>query len=133
MASIDSRTPDNSSDGVTSSSYGDGHYIEGTDGDDTIVGTGAGDYIKGSLGNDLIYGAGKGTTGQWWQDLDTVSYTEDLYVLNRSTGEQVKAFDIVLNADKSVTVTRIDLSGDGNDSSDTLYAVSYTHLRAHET
>ena len=123
MASIDSRTPDNSSEGVTSSSYGDGQYIEGTDGDDTIVGTGAGDYIKGSLGNDSIYGAGKGTTGQWWQDLDTVSYTEDLYVLNRSTGEQVKAFDIVLNADKSVTVTHIDLSGDGNDSSDTLYDI----------
>ena len=123
MASIDSRTPDNSSDGVTSSSYGDGHYIQGTDGDDTIVGTGAGDYVKGSLGNDLIYGAGKGTTGQWWHDLDTVSYTEDLYVLNRSTGEQVKAFDIVLNDDNSVSVTRNDLTGNGDTSTDILHDI----------
>lgn len=124
MASIDSRTPDNSSDGVTSSSHGDGHYIiEGTNGDDTVVGTGAGDEIKGSLGNDLIYGAGKGTTGQWSQDLDTVSYTEDLYALNRSTGEQVKAFDIVLNDDNSVSVTRNDLTGNGDASTDILHDI----------
>ena len=71
MASISSDTPANSSDGVNSSNHNDGLYIEGTDNNDTIVGSAAGDRIKGGLGDDTIYGSGKGNTGRWWDDLDT--------------------------------------------------------------
>lgn len=124
MASIyDPAAPTVSSSDVTDSPYGNGLHITGTDGDNAIAGSAFGDLIEGSLGNDLINGAGKGTSGQWSQDLDTVSYSENLYVLNRSTGEQVKAFNIIINADKSVTVTRTDLSSGENDSSDILFNI----------
>jgi hypothetical protein len=123
MSVINSNTPSNSSEGVNSSDRNSGLYIEGTDNNDTVVGSAAGDRIKGGLGDDTIYGAGKGNTGRWWDDLDTVSYTESLYVLNRSTGEQVKAFDIVVNEDNSVSITRNDLTGNGNTSTDTLHDI----------
>jgi|GEM_PF-3170308 Ca2+-binding RTX toxin-like protein len=123
MSVINSNTPSNSSEGVNSSDRNSGLHIEGTDNSDTIVGSASGDYIKGGLGNDTIYGSGKGNTGHWWDDLDTVAYSESLYVLNRSTGEQVKAFDVVVNADSSVTVTRNDLTGGTDTSTDTLHDI----------
>lgn len=112
--------PNGSSVGVTSSSNNNGLYIEGTDGDDIIVGSSGGDYIKGGLGSDAIYGAGKGDSGRWWDDMDTVKYDQSLYVFNRSTGENVKAFDVVVNADNTVSVTRLDLTGGDDTSVDTL-------------
>jgi Ca2+-binding RTX toxin-like protein len=81
--------------------------------DNTIAGTADGDYIIGSAGNDVIDGKGNGTSGNWWQDTDQVHYAESLYMLNRNTGENVKAFNIVANDDGSVTVERLDLSNDG--------------------
>ncbi|XP_065198877.1 iron-regulated protein FrpA-like [Sycon ciliatum] len=98
------------------------NYIDqATEQDDTITGTADGDYIKGSAGDDTIDGGGNGNTGYWWNDMDTVHYDDPLYVFNRSTGENVKAFNIVDNGDGSVTVERLDLANDGAVvSSDTL-------------
>lgn len=109
-----------SDESVSYNLHNNGLYIEGTSNDDVIKGSVNGDVIKASLGNDTIDGGGKGNSGQWWDDLDTVEYAENLYVLNRGTGENVKAFDVVFNTDNSVSVTRLDLTGNGNNSTDTL-------------
>ena len=88
---------------------------------DDITGTASGDHIEASAGDQTIDGGDNGNTGYWWNDIDTVHYHEDLYVLNRQTGETVKAFNIVDNIDGSVTVQRLDLANEGVViSSDTL-------------
>jgi hypothetical protein len=114
---------DTSSDGVTATPRGNGagQTIQGTSGDDSIVGSADGDWIEGSEGSDIIYGAGTGTTGYTHEDEDTVRYSEELYVFNRSTNENVKAFEVTANADGSVSVVRNDLTGGGVD---TLYNIS---------
>ena len=119
-------TQTTSSEGVTiqQKDHGDGLNIQGTPNDDTIIGSSQGDWIEGSTGNDLIYGAGTGSTGYSHVDQDTVRYGEDLYVFNRSTNENVKAFDITTNADGSVSIIRNDLTGTGNISTDILYNIS---------
>lgn len=92
-----------------------------SNGNDVIVGTSAGDYIKGSAGDDTIDGGANGSTGYWWDDMDEVHYDDALYVFNRSTGEDVKAFNIIANDDGSVTVQRLDVANPGVvASSDTL-------------
>ena len=117
-------------DGITSevvtyhlSNNNNGLYIKGTTNDDIIAGSSNGDTIIGSLGSDIIYGGGKGSSGKWWRDFDTVEYSQSIDVYNRNTGENIKAFDVLINSDNSVSVTRIDLTGAGANSTDTLWDI----------
>ena len=100
-----------------------GLYIKGTTNDDIIAGSSNGDTIIGSLGSDIISGGGKGSSGKWWRDFDTVEYSQSIDVYNRNTGENIKAFDVLINSDNSVSVTRIDLTGAGANSTDTLWDI----------
>jgi Ca2+-binding RTX toxin-like protein len=100
-----------------------GFHIEGSRSDDTIkTGTGS-DAVTASSGNDIINLGENGNQGNWWSDRDIVEYSGNLNVLNRSTGDYVKGYEVSQNEDGSVTVTDLLGTGLNDQGTDTLYGV----------
>jgi Ca2+-binding RTX toxin-like protein len=100
-----------------------GFHLDGTNQSDTIK-TGLGsDWVSASSGDDLLDLGANGASGNWWSDKDTVYYSGDMDVLNRSTGEYVKGYEISKNQDGSITVRDLLGTGIDNQGVDTLYGV----------
>ena len=100
-----------------------GFHLDGTNQSDTIK-TGVGsDWVSASSGDDLVDLGANGASGNWWSDKDTVYYSGDMDVLNRSTGEYVKGYEVSQNQDGSITVRDLLGTGIDNQGVDTLYGV----------